>query len=313
MHSQSTMFAPRGLESSVLDELMEEQSSPISQIRDENLILLDDETIASITSASSRRTKSIRTPSSPLSPWKASRISKTKRKSRKSRDNDFTIYNDHTAGVIKTPYRTYYGSNVPAMGDRSNGGKFFFTPLQFMRMGYQHFRQQFDGHEGALQELRRVIESDRVKLEEAVKGYYQWTHNEHPNDVCQWVQDKSYDRRWTPKQKEGFRAFVRQIGDKSRGACGAYVKGDEDTALALDAKIEPFIQSRLAKLGITNLLVTKERSFITTNFMCTYLFYPVQEDTPKIYREDFNEYDAEEIDQKWPEYWAEEEGPRRDE
>lgn len=208
---------------------------------------------------------------------------------------DFPIHEDETAHDIPQPRREYYGSDLPALADVSNGHKYNYALHHTL---YRKYDQLIDVAMRIGDDITRdaliVIKTnyDTVSMLQRVTGLYEWVAGCNPLDVWLWVQDKGYHRRWNEGQKIRFKGFLEWM---------ALVRQARDSnsyplMIAMDKANSQIIQKKFEGLGLENLTMKKGG--------LTVLFTPCGEDGYVIYRRDFTEFEQRAIDLLWPEHWA---------
>jgi hypothetical protein len=206
------------------------------------------------------------------------------------------IYEDETAHEIPQPRPEYYGSNLPALPDVSNGQKYKYALHHVLHRKYDKLMNDtmISGDNMAMDELIAIeMNYDIVSLLERVTGCYLWTVEFDLRDVWLWVQDKRFHRRWDRTQKRHFVKFLGNmlpLVDEARDSEGDPVK------MLIDRTNTWIIDRRFEELGLQNLVMEKNGP--------TVLFTPRGEDRHVIYRRDFTEEEQRLIDILWPEHWA---------
>ncbi|RFU72353.1 hypothetical protein TARUN_9904 [Trichoderma arundinaceum] len=212
------------------------------------------------------------------------------------KDLDFTIYRDETAHDIPPPRRQYYGSNMPALPEVKNGIKFKYALEHELRHKFRPLMQDaWARRDLEMMDKLRDNYYEYVTVRERVTGSYGWSVACNPMDVCLWIEDKGYDRRWTRDQKVAFRVFLIWMGKVVHLAARHW---SDPIALRIIEKHNiQEIPKEFETLGLPNLTISKDSvTFVT--------FTPSGEDKTVAYRAAFTEQEQELIDQRWPEYWA---------
>lgn len=218
------------------------------------------------------------------------------------KDLDFVIYEDETAHDIPPPRRQYYGSNLPALPEVNNGQTFKYAMPHELR--HQYARHMWEAHlrgDEARMDIIAYNYYDPVPIRERVTGHYHWNIGSAALDVWLWVQDRGYDRKWTPAQRTGFQAFLRWMKRTLERAAAAFCRS-RLLFVVLDALSSHNIPIEFDRLGLPNLLIEKDSK-------ATVFFTPAGEDKNVIHRRDFRDDEQEWIDERWPEYWAPGEEP----
>lgn len=224
---------------------------------------------------------------------------------RTKKDLDFTIYEDETAHEIPQPRHEYYGSNLPALPEITNGQKYDYAIPHILSRAYKGLMNEaLEAGADDLMALLITKEMDfnSVSLTERVTGFYQWDIGRNPLDVWLWVQDKGYHRRWNEDQRKSFREFLGWMVPLVQAA------GDnhgEPILKAIDEANTQAIMERFEELGIWNLTIEKAGLSV--------FFTPFGEDRHLVYKRDFTARDQGVIDAQWPEHWGPRQGSELDE
>ncbi|ODA83845.1 hypothetical protein RJ55_02361 [Drechmeria coniospora] len=117
------------------------------------------------------------------------------------------------------PRRAYYGNNVPALGDISNGQSFSLLER------HRFVRDAMEKHHTCAQQqnwecrdfAQNVVQDDRISFEEQVTGVYDWTYREKAENVWDWIVGNKYDESWTEVQKVEFRRNASKDGNACQG------------------------------------------------------------------------------------------------
>lgn len=211
-------------------------------------------------------------------------------------DLDFAIYEDGTAQDIPEPRREYYGSNLPALPDITNGQMYNYALTHVLKRDYNELMYVAlrTGDKVAMDVLiANEISYDSVPMLERVTGLYQWVAGCNPLDVWLWVQDKGYHRCWNNDQRRGFTRFLRWMVPLVREA------GDSEgnaVMMAMDEVNTQIIMERFEELGLPNLTIEKANLSV--------FFTPCGEDRHIIYRCDFTVEEQRLIDLLWSEHWG---------
>ncbi|KAK1243368.1 hypothetical protein MKX07_003996 [Trichoderma sp. CBMAI-0711] len=215
---------------------------------------------------------------------------------------DFEIYQDERTSV-GTPFKwEYYGSNVPALGERKNMETFNYTvEHQIRRYQYQLRDEAIRTGDEDLYNLVERVREHRYTTWQRFSGAIEWMAGSDPMDVWLWVQAKRYHKRWNKNQIEQFQEFLKFM---KQCILNAIVMKDDAAAEQLDKWNTSLINGRFRCLGLPNLHMVKNNR-IRVSFM------PDGPDEKLLYRADYTLEELEILDAGWegPGRWAPGEGP----
>ncbi|PTB61503.1 hypothetical protein BBK36DRAFT_1097767, partial [Trichoderma citrinoviride] len=210
---------------------------------------------------------------------------------------DFEIFEDETA-TVGAPFKPdYYGSSVPALGERNNLEDFDYSVEHQLRRHYhQLLDQAIRTDDETLYDLIERVREQRFTTWQRFSGAIEWMAGSDPMDVWLWVEDKGYHRRWTDEQIVRFKEFLQFMKTCILSAIGME---DEVAAKNLDDWNTSLLNGRFKGLGLTNLCMLKHNE-IRVSFM------PDGLDEKLLYRADFTPEELEILDAGWggPGRWA---------
>ncbi|KAL7944019.1 hypothetical protein V8C42DRAFT_346382 [Trichoderma barbatum] len=216
-----------------------------------------------------------------------------------AKDLDFEIYMDETAHEVPPFKRGYYGSNLPALAETHNGVKFKYALSHTIRRDYDRLMVNAleAGNENLAGYLWNTKQEQPGNLE-CLAGAYIWDVDCDPLDVWLWVQDKSYNRKWSLRQEQRLRDFLVWMRPLLESAA-ALVDSDPDEAMRLDEWNENLIKLQFRSLNLPNMRVKKLG-------MAQVAFIPRGEDENILYRANFTQLEQAYIDAEWrgPGRWA---------
>ncbi|KAL6862223.1 hypothetical protein J3F83DRAFT_767381 [Trichoderma novae-zelandiae] len=215
---------------------------------------------------------------------------------------DFKIFEDETASVAPPFKWEYYGTSVPALGELKNGERFEYTVAHQLRQRYVELREvAIDTRDEPLLNLLQRVMSERYTTWQRFSGATEWTAGCDPMDVWLWVEDKGYHKRWTQRQVEVFKDFLRFMNTCILSAVGLE---DPQAAKNMDMWNTSLITGRFEAMKLPNLHMVKN-SEVRLSFM------PNGPDEKLLYRADYTAEELKILDAGWqgPGRWAPGEGP----